>query len=170
MLSFLCFLLFAWHVSMLFALFQWWATFSLLRAEKELRFLSRAAPTTLAKVHIIFIQMIIFSTRGLAGRTRIALGLHAACGPQVAHPYPIWCEYAILSQWAWFSNHINKKCHWFGQSYIQPFQDDRWVAGSAITAVLPYLMNMNTVYRVTRLYANEIYARGEHHAGIHHSK
>ena len=32
---------------------QWWATFLLLRAEKELLFLSRATPTTQAKVYII---------------------------------------------------------------------------------------------------------------------
>ena len=32
--------------------------------------------------------------------------------------------------------------------------------------VVPYLTRVNTKYRVTRLYANEIYARDEYHAMI----
>ena len=47
------------------------------RVRKELR----AAPTTLAKVHIIFIHIIIFSSMGMADHTRIACGPHAARGP-----------------------------------------------------------------------------------------
>ena len=38
------------------------------------------------KVHIIFIHIIFFPSKGLAGRTRIACVPHAAHRPQVAHP------------------------------------------------------------------------------------
>ena len=44
--------------------------------------------TTQAKVHIIFICIVFFSSSGsLAGSTKFARRPHAACGLQVAHPW-----------------------------------------------------------------------------------
>ena len=59
---------------------QWWGTFLPPRATDELRFPLRAAQTTLAMVHLIFIHIKSFAFVGLAGSTRIA------CGPLVAPP------------------------------------------------------------------------------------
>ena len=94
------------HLSISNSLDQWWATFSLLRAKKELWFLSQATPTTLAKVHIILIHIIIFFP---LGAWRAAQELLAGCMQPAGRKLP---TPGLDLNWAL------KKVNWYDQFYI----------------------------------------------------
>ena len=67
-----------------------------------------------------------------------------------------------------FNNHYCLARNFFGsgQNFAHPLLHDRYISRSEITRVLAYSTHVYTVYRVTRLYGNGIYASDERHAMI----
>ena len=71
----------------------------------------------------------------------------------------------FLNQWAWFSM-STRNFIGFGQNSVHPLLDrDGWRI-QQLRGVVVYLTCVDTAYRETHLYANEIYVRDERNAMI----
>ena len=71
----------------------------------------------------------------------------------------------ILNQWAWFSM-STRNLIGSAKYSAHPLLDRDGYRIQQLRGVVAYLLHMNTVYRLTHLYANGISARDESHAMI----